>query len=380
MNIIEAIDRGVKYKQIIIFFIFIPVMVSSQHINVYFGSADRMKGGIYHAKFDMETGLIEKKNLTTPYSSNFMTFHPNSEILYSASMVDNQAVLVAYKIGPNGQLEELNRIINPAGNAAHLAVHPSGKFLITAHYGAGSTLVFSLNNEGLLHKHVARFEHQPENEEKPINRDGPHPHWTGFSPDGRFAFVPDLGLDEIFIYKISTTEPFLEFHQRAAAPEGSGPRHMRFSVDGKYVFLLNEISLSVTTYKYNSEKGTLQLISTAPTLSDEQKAKHEDNRASEILVHPNGKFIYSANRGDDSITSFEINPKTGHLKVIQVEPIRGDWPRNINMDESGKWLFAAGMRSNTVTIFSIDQLTGKLKFVPGNIHSIPGVRCILTNN
>ena len=363
---------------IIIFFCFIPVLLNSQNINVYFGSADKTKGGIYHAKFDIEKGLLDNKGLAASHPSNFMAIHPNREIIYSASIIDDLAVLAAYKITPDGHLKMLNKIENPEGNAAHLAVHPSGKFIITAHYGAGSTNVFSLNNKGLLQKHIAGFKHQPENPDKTMNRSGPHPHWTGFSPDGRFAFVPDLGLDEIFIYKISAIEPFLEFHQRIAAPKGSGPRHMRFSVDGQYVFLLNEISLSVTTYRYNSEIGTLKLLNTTPTLSNEQKAKHEDNRASEILVHPNGKFVYSANRGDNSITVFETDPKTGHLKVIQVEPIRGEWPRNINMDDSGKWLFAAGMRSNTVTIFSIDQLTGNLEFVPGNIHSIPGVLCILT--
>lgn len=366
-------------KLIILFFSFIPFLINSQNINVYFGSADKIKGGIYHAKFDIEKGLLENNGLATPHPSNFMAIHPNREIIYSASIIDDQAVLVAYEIAPDGNLKMLNKIENPEGNAAHLAVHPSGKFLITAHYGAGSTLVFSLNSKGLLQKYIAGFKHQPENQDKTMNRNGPHPHWTGFSPDGRFAFVPDLGLDEIFIYKISDIAPFLKFHQRVAAPKGSGPRHMRFSADGQHVFLLNEISLSVTSYKYNSETGTLKLLSTTPTLSNEQKAKHEDNRASEILVHPNGKFIYAANRGDDSITAFETDPKTGHLKVIEVEPIRGEWPRNINMDDSGKWLFAAGMHSNTVTVFSIDPITGKLKFVPGNIHTIAGVRCILTN-
>ena len=366
-------------KLIIIFFIFIPVLLNSQNINVYFGSADRIKGGIYHAQFDIEKGLLDNKGLATSHPSNFMAIHPNREIMYSASIIDDLAFLVAYKIASDGHLKELNRIENPEGNAAHLAVHPSGKFLITAHYGAGSTLVFSLTSKGLLQKHIAGFKHKSENTDKTMNRNGPHPHWTGFSPDGRFAFVPDLGLDEVLIYKISDTAPFLELHQRAAAPEASGPRHMRFSEDGQYVFLLNEISLSVTTYRYNSETGALQLVSTTPTLSNEQKAKHEDNRASEILVHPNGKFIYAANRGDDSITVFETDPETGHLKVIEVEPTRGEWPRNINMDDSGKWLFAAGMRSNTVTIFSIDQLIGNLEFVPGNIHSIAGVSCILTN-
>ena len=152
---------------------------------------------------------------------------------------------------------------------------------------------------------------------------------------------------------------------------------MRFSVDGKFVYLLNELTLSVTTFAYDAETGKLKKLGTVPALSEEVKAKETFNSASEILVHPNGKFVYSANRGNDSVTVYNANPATGDLKVVEVEPVRGAWPRNINLDPSGKWLLAAGANSNTISVFAIDQETGELAFSRGNVWNVPGCICIL---
>ena len=107
------------------------------------------------------------------------------------------------------------------------------------------------------------------------------------------------------------------------------------------------------------------------------KAKETFNSASEILVHPNGKFVYSANRGNDSVTAYVANPKTGELAVTEVEPIRGAWPRNINIDATGKWLLAAGAQSNTISMFEINQESGELTFHRGKIVNVPGSICIL---
>ena len=170
----------------------------------------------------------------------------------------------------------------------------------------------------------------------------PHPHWCGFSPDGKYAFVPDLGKDGIVIYRVSQDKPAIIKHGFAKSLPGSGPRHMRFSIDGKFVYLLNELSLSVTTFKYNSKNGTAKLVNNTPALGEEIKTKEAYNSAAEILIHPNGRFIYSSNRGHDSITSYNIDSESGIPSAIEVEPIRGAWPRNINLDPTGKWLLSAG--------------------------------------
>ena len=101
------------------------------------------------------------------------------------------------------------------------------------------------------------------------------------------------------------------------------------------------------------------------------------NSAAEILVHPNGRFIYSSNRGHDSITSYLADSKTGKLTVTEVEPIRGAWPRNINMDPSGRWILSAGAHSNTISVHEINQSTGELTFQQNSIINVPGSICIL---
>ena len=140
------------------------------------------------------------------------------------------------------------------------------------------------------------------------------------------------------------------------------PRHMRFSADGNFIYLLNELSLSVTTFSYDKDKGEAQKLTTTPSLSNQVKAEETFNSAAEILIHPNGKFVWSSNRGNDSITCYLANPSTGKLSVTEVEPIRGAWPRNINIDPTSKWILAAGAHSNTVAVHKIDQETGKLSF------------------
>ena len=252
---------------------------------------------------------------------------------------------------------------------------PSGKLLITAQYGGGSVAVFPIGNDGKLGDRVQLLEHEGGSKVVKGRQDKPHPHWCGFSADGEFAFVPDLGMDGIVVYAVDQAKGALRQIGVAMSVPGGGPRHMRFSVDGKFVYLLNELSLSVTTFAY--EGGKLEKRGTVKSLSDEVKAKETFNSASEILVHPNGKFVYSANRGHDSVTVYSADPATGELEVREVEPIRGAWPRNINLDPTAKWLLAAGANSNTISVFAIDQETGELSFSRGNVWNVPGCICIL---
>jgi 6-phosphogluconolactonase len=233
-----------------------------------------------------------------------------------------------------------------------------------------------LDQDGKLGKSVLT-EHHGGSNVIPERQDKPHPHWCGFSPDGQYAFVPDLGMDGIVIYRVDQDKPAIINHGFAATVPGGGPRHMRFSVNGKFIYLLNELSLSVTTFKYEASTGTAIRLSTTPALSEEVIKKEVSNSAAEILVHPNGRFVYSSNRGNDSITSYIADPETGLLTVNEVEPIRGAWPRNINMDCSGRWLLAAGAHSNTISVFMIDQTTGELTHKPKSIINVPGPICIL---
>ncbi len=346
-------------------------------IDIFFGTSGRGAEGIYHATFNPENGRFTPAKLSATIGSpGFLTTHPNGKILYSVGRWDGGTGALGYHIGPKGELKEFTRMACPDGGGCHIAVHPSGKFLLTAQYGGGSVAMFPLNKEGNLQTPTV-IEHQGGSKVVERRQESPHPHWTGFSPDGKYALVPDLGLDQIVIYKVDTNKPSISKHGVAQSVPGGGPRHMRFSVDGKFIYLLNELNLSVTTFAWDAQKGTAKRLTTTPSLSEEVKAGESFNSSAEILVHPGGQFVYSSNRGHDTVSVYQANPKTGKLKVIQVQPIRGAFPRNINLTPNADWLLAAGADSNTVAAHRVDPKTGKLTYQRGSVINVPSPICIL---
>jgi 6-phosphogluconolactonase len=346
-------------------------------IDIFFGTGGRGSQGIYYATFNPENGKFTPSKLAAEIGSpGFLTTLPNGKILYSLGRWDGGSGALGYHIGLNGELKEFTRMACPDGGGAHIAIHPSGKFLLTAQYGGGSVAMFPLDKNGHLQKPTV-IEHQGGSKVVERRQESPHPHWTGFSPDGKYALIPDLGLDQIVIYKVDTNKPSISKHGVAQSVPGGGPRHMRFSTDGKFIYLLNELSLSVTTFAWDAQKGTAKRLTTTPSLSEKVKTGESFNSAAEILVHPNGQFVYSSNRGHDTVSVYKANPETGKLKVIQVQPVRGAFPRNINLTPNANWLLAAGADSNTIAAHRIDQETGKLTYQRGSVTNVLSPICIL---
>jgi len=349
----------------------------AKSIDVYFGTGNQGSGGIYSAVLDTHNGKLGQARLVAKIGApGFLAWHPDGQTLYAVGK-DGVPIVAAYKLEQGGELSLLNTEPIGDGGAAHISVHPSGKFLLTAQYGGGSVALFPVAPDGSVQQRAQLIEHSGGSGVVADRQDKPHPHWTGFSPNGRFAFIPDLGLDQIVIYRVNEAEPSIEHHGVAQSVPGGGPRHMRFSTDGRYIFLLNELTLSVTTFAYNAEAGTVKRLTTTPALNEVTKAKEAFNSSSEILVHPDGKFVYSANRGNDSVTIYQADPVTGSLVVREVEPVRGSWPRNINLDPSGRWLLAAGAHSNTISVFEINPESGELMFQTKGVINVPNPICIL---
>ncbi|MEC9093462.1 MAG: lactonase family protein [Planctomycetota bacterium] len=349
----------------------------AQPRTVYFGTGGKGAQGIYRATFNATTGKFTPAILAAEIGSpGFLAFHPSGDKLYAVARWADGIGVVGYRVQKNGSLKEFSKQANPDGGAAHVAVHPSGRFLLTAQYGGGSTALFPLDAEGFLKKPTV-VEHQGGSGVVGNRQNAPHPHWCGYSPDGKYALVPDLGLDQILIYKIDPQIPAIQKHGVGQSIAGGGPRHMRFSMDGRYIYLLNELSLSVTTFAWNAATGTARRLTTTPALSETTKAAESFNSAAEILVHSSGKFVYSSNRGHDSVSVYRADPTRGRLEVVQVQPIRGAFPRNINLDPTASWLLAAGADSNTISAHRIDATSGKLTYQRGSVINVPSPICIL---
>lgn len=347
-------------------------------LQLYFGTWGQGGSlGIYHATFHPDTGEISPPDLAAKLDApGFLALHPSKHILYAVDANPDEPGVAAFQIQPTGELESLGYFPTTRGVPAHVAVHPSGKFLLTAQYGTGSVALFPLDPEGIPGSATV-YQHEGGTRIVGRRQDSPHPHWCGFSPDGKFALIPDLGLDGIVIYRIDPDPPTLIPHGFAASEPGGGARHMRFSPDGKFIHLVNELTSTLSTFSWDATEGTASLLSTVPALNAETMKGEAMNAAAEILVHPSGKFIYYSNRGNDSVSVFNTTSDPSNPEVTQVHPIRGAFPRHIALSPCLRWLLTAGADSNTISVHSVDPETGKLTYQTKRIVNVPNPICIL---
>lgn len=360
-----------------------PIAVAQKNdvIDVWLGTSSRQPSkGIYHCTLNTTNGKLTDPTLVAEISGpGFLAMHPKLPRLYAVGGVDGKPSIAAYAIEgkfKNASLKFLNAVEIGDGGAAHVAVDPTGKTILTAQYGGGSTAVFSLNKDGSLNERTQLIDHEGASDTVPGRQTKSHAHWAGFSPDNRFAFVPDLGLDKIVIYKSDAAASKIEPHGFVEIAPGGGPRHMKFHTNGKWAYVLHELDLKVTVFDYDADAGTMTAKQTIETVPRDELAKEDAKSCSEIRVHPSGKFVYAANRGHDTVTAFKVDQQTGKLELIERENVRGATPRNFNIDPSGQWLLAAGQDSHTLASFAVDQDTGELKY-NRSVVLAPSCICVL---
>lgn len=358
-----------------------PLKAADSEITVWIGTGRTdLSRGIYQCTLNQTTGKLSAPVLAAEAEgAGFLAMHPSRTHLYAVSGIAGKGSVAAWAIETRDgrpALRFVNSVEVGDGGGTHLSVDASAKSIITAQYGGGSVAVFSLNADGSLRERSQLIDHQGASRAVPERQDAPHAHWAGFSPDQRFAFVPDLGLDKVVIYEFSAAQSQLKPHGVGVLPPGSGPRHMKFHPNGKWAYVLNEINLTITQFGYDADRGTMTPIETVATVPEELKAKEKTVSAAEIRVHPSGRFVYSSNRGHDTISAFRVNPDDGRLTIIEREPIRGATPRNFNLDPSGRWLLAAGQDSHTLGVFAIDDNTGELTWNGSSVFA-PSAICVL---
>lgn len=332
--------------------------------------------GIYRVTLDTETGDLTRPTLAAEVDSpGFVTIHPNGSRLYSVCRLPDGrgGGVAAFEISEDQPaLRPLNTQPIGDGGAAHLCLDQTARCLFTAQYGGGSVAVFPLGPDGEIQPRSTLVEHEGSGPNQ-ARQKGPHPHWVGVDPGNRFLFVPDLGIDQVVIYQLDLAANGIRRHGVGHCPSGGGPRHMKFHPNEKFAYVLNELQLSVSAFEYDAQAGKLETIQTISTLPE--SFREVPCTASEVRVHPNGRFLYAANRGHDSIAAFTIDPTSGELTFVEREAIRGSWPRNFNLDPSGKWLVAAGRNSNTLAVFHIDLDTGGLIYT-GKTVNCPTPICV----
>jgi 6-phosphogluconolactonase len=342
---------------------------------VYFGPYTGGKSdskGIYVSSFDPATGEFGTPELAVEAASpSFLELHPTGKYLYAVGESDGG--VRAFSVEADGKLKLLNKVLSKGKGPCHVNVDKTGKVVVVAYYGSGSTASFQVKPDGSLSETVTFLQHEGEVADKK-RQGGPHAHSANFSPDNRYVFVCDLGLDKVFIYKVDVETAALTPHGFGTVPPKSGPRHLAFSKSGKHVFVNNEISLTETSFAYDADKGTLTTLDTVSLLPKDVPFTTAYSTA-ETRVHPNGKWVYVSLRTHNTLTRLTLDEATGKLTFASNTSSGGKIPRNFNIDPSGRWLFAAHQDSGNVVLFEIDQTTGDLK-PTGKEQHVAGCVCV----
>lgn len=338
-----------------------PAMSTSPH-HLFVGTyTQKDSQGIYSVSFDSATGALGAPVLAAETKNpSYLALTPDRRRLYAVN--ESEAMAVAFGIESDHQhLVALQEPQPARGKAScHLVVDQTAHALMVANYHTGVVASFALRADGSIGAAGSVLQHTGSGP-NPERQAGPHAHCVVLSPDNRFIFSCDLGLDKIFAYRLDPVAATLtpaETPFTSTAP-GSGPRHLAFSPDGRHAFLLTEMGATVTSFRYDGDRGTLTPIDTRSTL-DPHSGFTGENRSAAIRVHPNGRFVYASNRGPDSLAVFAIDPATAKLTLVEIVPSGGLQPRDFILSPDGRWLIAAHQDSNSLVVFQLDPATGRL--------------------
>jgi 6-phosphogluconolactonase len=334
------------------------------YVGTYTGEGTKSKG-IYAFRYDAATGQVTPLGLAAETTNpSFVAAHPNGKFLYAVNEVGdykgpNSGGVSAFSIDrATGKLTFLNELPSRGADPCYITVDRTGKFVLVANYTGGSVIVYPILEDGRLGEASAFVQHTGHgpNAER---QEGPHAHSIDLSPDNRFAFVDDLGLDELLVYKFDAAKGSLTPNDPpfAKLDPGAGPRHFALRPDGKFAYVVTEIGRNVTVFSNDASSGKLQRVQALTTLPADFTGRNDD---AEIEVHPSGKFVYASNRGHDSIAVFAIDSGKGTLTTIEITSTGGKEPRSFEIDPTGTLLFAANQKSDNIVVLKIDAKTGKL--------------------
>lgn len=325
------------------------------------GHVDGKGEGIYLYHLDSTSGYLDKIGVQGDIvNPSFLTLSADGKYLYAVeeigSDVDEAGRVVAYS-REGDKLEKINQQSTFAFAPCHVSTDSKGRLVFVANY-VGKIAVYPVAENGGL-KAATYQEAFPGKGPHP-RQDASHPHSVNLSPDEQYLYVPDLGTDNIYIYKINYETPEKPLTKIGATKvhPTAGPRHFTFHPTLPKAYVVNELSCTVTAMDWDKNTGRLDTLQSIGTVPDEEK---QDNTCSDIHITPDGQFLYVANRGFNSIVGYRIDPSTGALSLIGHAATQGEIPRNFAISPDGRFLYVANQNSDNIIIFSIEA-NGRLKF------------------
>jgi 6-phosphogluconolactonase len=348
------------------------------------GNMGEEKVGISVFDLDAASGALRLvQSVSGLRNPTYLVCHPTLPLLYAAERetttwgpIESIAGAIAtFDIRDDGQLTPRDRIPAPAGGT-YISVHPSGRFLFTAMPALRGVAVFPVDAEGRVGPPADVAQHHGQGPGvNTITSGYAFPHSIRPDRTGRRVLACDMGLDRMLAYDLDATTGRLiaSAHPFAQLSSGAGPRHLWVHPSNRFVYVVNEIDSTVSAFAYDAESSALRIVETVRTRPDDFVGH---NSGAQIVVHPSGRFLYSSNRGHNSIAIFSIDAESGRHRLLGLEPTRGETPRNFNIDPDGRFLVVANVGSNNLVSFRIDQASGALEY-SGQSTSTPMPVCVM---
>lgn len=344
------------------------VYVGTYTCPIRFGTGQVLMGhgeGIYILALDTTDGTLTQVGLLPGVvNPSYLVLSKDKSRLYAVNELKefegkDSGAVSSFQVDDLGSLAFLNQQATLGTDPCHVEIAPDGEHVFVSNFMSGSVCVLPVNADGSLSPGSQFIQHvgRSVNEKRQA---GPHAHSLIFSPDGRFAFVPDLGVDRLIVYEVTENEqtlrpvPASDFSVTA----GAGPRHCTFGPDGRFCYLINELDCTILTLRYNEESGSftqLQSVSSLP-----KGVVSPGNTCADVHLTPNGNYLYGSNRGHNSLIIYRIDRNSGTLSYVDCQPCGGKIPRNFAIDPTGQFLLCANQDSDNVVVFSIDPGTGRL--------------------
>ena len=377
-----AFKKPVNMKKYFSFILLILITVTIQAqknkhnllIGTYTKSCESK--GIYVYDFDSNTGNFNFKNATEKViNPSYLTVSKDNNYVYSVNENGAESTVSSFGYNPSsGKLDLINKQSSKGADPCYII--NDDKNVIVANYSGGNISVFGKNNDGSISEAKQVIQHYGKGTNAK-RQEGPHVHMVHFSPDKKFVLSNDLGNDKVYSYQYNpnATNEILKIKDSISVKSGSGPRHLTFSKDGRFVYLLQELDGALTVFSYTN--GILKKIDETTILAKDFKGTFS---SADIHISPDGKFLYATNRGEaNSISIFKILKNGKLLSKGQMSTL-GKGPRNFAIDPSGKFLLVAHQYTNDVVIFKRNKTTGALTDTGKRINLCSPVCLVFTKN
>jgi 6-phosphogluconolactonase len=350
---------------------FLHAQTKSKVYDLLIGGYTTGKGeGIYVYHFDTGTGKLSYLNKVTGVDNpSYLAIAGDNHFVYSVNEVgtDRKGSVSAFSFVPKtGELKLINQQPSIGAGPCYILLDKARKNAFVANYSGGSLTVLPIKADGSFGEASQNIQDEGQGIDKD-RQDRAHVHTAALSPDEKYLFYTDLGTDRLNIcnFDPSAAKPLTPAQTPyVSVTDGTGPRHLAFHPNGKYLYLIQEMGAQITCFKYNA--GTLDKVQNVSLVADGFTGKVG---AADIHIAANGKFLYSTNRGDaNEIEVFAINKATGKLTFVERTSCLGKTPRNFTLDPSGKFLLVANQNSDDIYVFKIDKTTGKLTYTGQKIE------------